>query len=176
MTARWDKLIIDGEQVRCYVGVPDHPRPRAGVVLAHHAPWLDESMCDMVHRLNRAGYAAALPDLFHRLPVDLPGIEKVGRLKDDEITTDMNSALAHLQSLAPKVGPVGVMGFCMGGRVAYLMACANPEFKASAVFYGGRILKAWDGGAAQGPTPFERSAAIIGCQGVVASLMKENHQ
>lgn len=160
MTARWDRMIVDGKEVRCYVGVPDHARPRAGVVIAHHAFSMDESMCDTVHRLARAGYAAVLPDLFHRLPEGLAPLDKTGRLRDEELIIDMNAGLAHLKSLSPQVGPVGVMGFCMGGRVAYLMAGANPEFKAAAVFYGGRIDRALDGGSGKGLSPLQRSASI----------------
>ena len=44
----------------------------------------------------------------------------------------------------------------MGGRVTYVMACVNPEFKAAAVFYGGNVFKP----LGEGPSPFERSAAI----------------
>ncbi len=156
MTTRWDKLGIDGKEVRCYLGVPDHDRPRAGVVVAHHGPGLDETMFDVVHRLNRAGYAAALPDLFHRFPADADMMRKISYLRDEHIQADMNAALAHLKSLAPSVGPFGVTGFCMGGRVTYLMACASREFKAAAVFYGGGIMRQWG----ESPAPFERSAEI----------------
>lgn len=156
MSARWEKLSIDGKEVRCYVGVPDHPRPRAGVVIAHHGPGLDETMFDVVHRLNRAGYAAALPDLFHRFAPGTDMMQKIQQLRDEHLIADMNAALAHLKSLAPAVEPFGVTGFCMGGRVTYLMACASREFKAAAVFYGGQILKQWG----DSPAPFERSKDI----------------
>ena len=156
MTARWDKLKIEGKEVRCYTGVPDHARPRAGVVIAHHGPGMDEAMVDVVHRLNRAGYAAALPDLFHRFPPGVDMMEKIKHLRDEHLIADMNAALTHLKSLSPAIGPFGVTGFCMGGRVTYLMACANREFKAAAVFYGGAILRQWG----DSPAPFERSADI----------------
>lgn len=156
MTTRWDKLKIEGNEARCYVGVPDHARPRAGVVIAHHGPWLDEAMLDVVHRLNRAGYAAALPDLFHRLPPAMGMMDKIKQLRDEQIVTDMHAAVAHLKSLSPRVGPFGVTGFCMGGRVTYLMACASKEFKAAAVFYGGGIMNQWG----DAPAPFARSADI----------------
>lgn len=155
MATRWDTVQVDGKPMRAYAGIPDRPEKFPGVVIAHHAPGLDGPIQDMVHRLGREGYAAIAPDLFHR---QAEGIEAVARTKlliDSEIVADVNAAAAHLTA-SGKVGPMGVMGFCMGGRVAYLAACANPKFRAAAVFYGGNIMTALGGG----PSPFERSAAI----------------
>ncbi|MGE0388064.1 MAG: dienelactone hydrolase family protein [Gammaproteobacteria bacterium] len=157
MTARWEHMKVDGREVRIYVSVPDHDRPRAGIVIAHHGPGLDAAMLDIVHRLTRAGYAAALPDLFHRIPAEVTDMmARIGRLRDDELVIDMRAAAAHLQSRSPRVGPLGVTGFCMGGRVTYLMAAADPQFEAAAVFYGGGMLARWG----EQPSPFERSADI----------------
>jgi carboxymethylenebutenolidase len=68
----------------------------------------------------------------------------------------MTAAIALLKARRPDLGKVGVMGFCMGGRVAYLMASANAGLSAAAVFYGGGILQPWG----DPPTPFERTSAI----------------
>jgi carboxymethylenebutenolidase len=56
----------------------------------------------------------------------------------------------------PAVGPVGITGFCMGGRVSYLMATANSEIKACTVFYGGNIMKQWG----SLPAPFDRTKDV----------------
>src|SRR5512138_3337553 len=64
-------------------------------------------------------------------------------------------AVAHLATLTG--GPLGVLGFCTGGRNAYLAAGARPQFwKAAGVFYGGNIMKAWG----DGPSPFDRTSQI----------------
>ena len=155
MTIRWDTMQSDGNPVRAYVGTPDRPGTHPGVVIAHHAPGLDGPIQDTVHRLVREGYAAIAPDLFHRQPAGTDMIERTKLLLDAQIVADINAAAAHIGA-GGNVGPMGVMGFCMGGRVAYLAACANPQFRAAAVFYGGNIMKALGEGAG----PFERSAAI----------------
>ena len=36
-------------------------------------------------------------------------------------------------------GRAGIVGHCWGGRVAWLGACHNPDYRACAIFYGGRI-------------------------------------
>ncbi len=49
-----------------------------------------------------------------------------------------------------------MIGFCMGGRVAYLMAAVNPSFKASVVYCGGYLFAA----RGDGPSPFEKTPQI----------------
>lgn len=51
---------------------------------------------------------------------------------------------------------LGIVGFCMGGRVAYLMAAANPSLKAAVSYYGGNIMLPWGAGA----SPFDRTGEI----------------
>jgi carboxymethylenebutenolidase len=66
--------------------------------------------------------------------------------------------VAYLKGLTDVgVGPLAVLGFCMGGRHTYLLAGARPEnWKAAGVFYGGNIMKAWG----DGPAPFDLSERI----------------
>jgi carboxymethylenebutenolidase len=158
MTIRWDKTKVDGEEMRVYVGLPDRTGPCPGIIVAQHGSGVDESMQDVVHRLHRLGYAVAAPELFHRQPEGIDFMKRLGMLRDDEIIADIGAAIAHLKSIKPDLGPLGVTGFCMGGRVSYLAACAFPEFRAASVFYGGNILKPYG----DGPSPLQRSASI-GC-------------
>lgn len=168
MTIGWDKVAVDGSQMKTYVAVPDRPGPHSAIVIAQHAPGVDETVQDAVNRLHREGYAVAAPQLYHRQPADLDTAKtpRMSLLRDGEVIADMNAALAHLKSKAG-VSRAGVTGFCMGGRVAFLMAAANPEFKAAVVYYGGNTMKSW--GENQGPTPFERlkdvSCPVLGLFG-----------
>jgi carboxymethylenebutenolidase len=155
---RWDTVPVDGKPMRVYIGVPEGEPRRVGILVAQHGPGVDGFIQDVVHRLFRQGYVAAAPELFHRQPADVKDMPtRIGMLKDDEIIADMNATLAHLKSLKdPAVGAIGIVGFCMGGRVAYLMAAANREIKASTVFYGGNIMKQWG----RLPAPFDRTQDI----------------
>ena len=154
MAVRWDTVTVDGKPMRVYTGVPEGAPRCAGILVAQHGPGLDGFVQDAVVRLFREGYVAAAPELFHRQPAQIPeGATRVGLLKDDEIIADMNAALAHMKGLKEvAVGPVGVVGFCMGGRVSLLMAAANSELKACTVFYGGNVFKQWG----SLPSPFDR--------------------
>jgi carboxymethylenebutenolidase len=124
-----------------------------------HGPGLDRFIEAQVEDLARHGYVAAAPDLFHRQPDDgSETMARVGRLLDREILADADATVALLAELTEiRVGPLAVMGFCMGGRHAYLLAGARPQsWRAAAVFYGGNIRKAWG----EGPSPFDRTAQI----------------
>ncbi len=158
MAIRWDTVTVEGKPMRVYIGVPEGEPRRVGILVAQHGPGVDDFVKDAVIRLFREGYVAAAPELFHRQPAQIPeGATRVGLLKDDEIIADMNATLAHLKGLKEvAVGPVGIVGFCMGGRVSYLMAAANHEIKACTVFYGGNMFKQWG----SLPSPFDRTKDI----------------
>jgi len=156
MAVRWDTTQVDGKTMRIYMGVPDRPAAHPGIIIAQHAGGVDAQIQDAVHRLHREGYVVAAPELFHRQPADMDPSKRTGALVDREIIADINATVAHLKTLRMTVAPLGITGFCMGGRVTYLMACVNPEFKAAAVYYGGNIFRA----LGEGPSPFERSSGI----------------
>jgi carboxymethylenebutenolidase len=83
----------------------------------------------------------------------------ISTLRDANIIADTNAAVEHLKGLSDvTAASIGVTGFCMGGRVAYLMAAQNHDFKASVVFYGGNTMVAWG----EGTPPFDQTADI-GC-------------
>ena len=156
MTVRWETTQVDGKAMRIYLGVPDRPGPHPGILVAQHAGGVDAQMQDTVHRLFREGYVVAAPELFHRQAADMDPTKRTGALLDKEILSDLNATIAHLKTLRVAVAPLGIVGFCMGGRVSYLAATAISELKAAAIFYGGNIMKA----LGDGPSPFERSANI----------------
>lgn len=128
------------------------------VVVIQHAPGVDVFIQAMCARLSEAGYLAVAPDLYHRRGVEhRPGLERMRDLRDSEVIDDVNATISYLQS-HPKTDAarLGVVGFCMGGRVAYLMASANPALKACVAYYPGSTRVAWGAGA----PPFERTRDI----------------
>ncbi len=155
MTIRWATMAVEGRSTRAYVGLPPGAGARPAIVVAHHIDGVNEWVQDVVHRLYRAGYIVCAPDLFYRQPADVGDRSRSSLLRDTELITDLNAAVAHVKTLGAS-DAIGIAGFCMGGRVSYLGACTVPAFKAAAVFYGGRVLKP----LGDGPSPLERSAGI----------------
>ena len=156
--ARWDTIQVDGQPMRVYLDTPPGGGAVPGVVVIMHGPGLDRFVEDRVEDLARNGYAAIAPDLYHRQPPDGDMMTRVGRLRDREILTDADAATAHLKGLTEvRVGDLAVLGFCMGGRITYLLAGARPaNWKVAGVFYGGNIMKPWG----EGPAPLELTGQI----------------
>ena len=158
MPERWDRVSVDGGEMRCYVSGPPGGGPFPGLVVIQHAGGVDDFIQGMTDRFAAAGYIALAPDLYRRDPN--PGddpLTRMGRLRDAGIVTDVTAAIDHLKALPAVRGDrIGITGFCMGGRVAYLMAAHSADLRAAIVFYGGNIMVPWGQGAA----PFDLSERI----------------
>ena len=156
-----DTLQVNGEAMEMYAAVPSGSGPFPAVVIAFHVGGMDEFDKVMADRFAEEGYVAVVPDLFHRLSEEAmagPRLDRLGHLSDPDIIADMNAAVDFLQgNSAIDNERIGVTGFCMGGRIAWLMAAVNPIFKATVPFYGGNIMSPW--GAAE-QSPFDLTEAI----------------
>ena len=154
MPSSWEKVAVDGADMEVYVSVPDGSGPFPAVVVAQHASGVDKFIQDIADKLAGAGYAAVAPDLFHRITdemVESTGRSKRDQLSDPEIINDINATVGFLSGhSAVDADRIGVTGFCMGGRVAWLAAATNPVFKAAVPYYGGNIMVPW-GSATQAP-------------------------
>jgi carboxymethylenebutenolidase len=137
-----------GGRMPAWLAAPSDP-PRAAVIVLMEAFGLVPGFRKELERIARMGYLAVAPDLYHRQAPDntasydeLPkAIALMRKLSDAEALADLRAAVAYLRA-RPDVGagPIGVTGFCMGGRLSFLAACELPEaFAACAPFYGGGI-------------------------------------
>jgi carboxymethylenebutenolidase len=156
----WQEVPSDGRMMRLHVSVPQGTGPFPAVVVAQHQGGVDEFIQSMTKRLAGGGYVAAAPDLYHRDGPECADDARTRsmRLRDRNVIADTNAAVSFLQkhsAVAPE--QLGVIGFCMGGRIAYLTAATTPEFKAAVAYYGGNIFRAW---GRDTPSPFEHTAEI----------------
>ena len=156
-----DTLKVNGQDMEMYASLPSGAGPHPAVVIAFHVGGLDEFDKKMADRLAEEGYVAVVPDLFHRLSqevMDGPRLDRLGHLSDPYIIADMNAAVDFLKGQSSVDSDrIGVTGFCMGGRIAWLLAATNPIFKAAVPFYGGNIMATW-GDTTQ--TPFDLTNGI----------------
>jgi carboxymethylenebutenolidase len=158
VTDGWTEVTVADRPMPCYLSLPSGPGPFPGVIVCMHAPGVDAFIQGIVDRLAAAGMAAIAPDLYHRQPEGEQEVKvRMGRLRDEQLLIDLDAASAHLRGF-PEVDEArtATIGFCMGGRIAYLHATADPRLRAAVVFYGGNILRAW----VDGESPFERSRSI----------------
>ncbi len=151
---QWYDLPVDDSRMRCYQTKPRMGSGR-GVLVCMHGPGVDEFIQDICERLAASGFAAIAPDFYHRQ--GQPRVEPWTRINDKEALHDMASAINALMDLSG-ISPdrVGVVGFCMGGRLAFLHAAHNPDLRAAVVFHGGNIMVARNGLR----SPFEQARTI----------------
>jgi carboxymethylenebutenolidase len=161
MPSRWDTISADGQTMRCFVSAPDAAGPFPAVVVIQHAGGVDEFVRSRCDALAEARFVAVAPDLYHR---DDPNSgddppTRMSRLRDTSIVADVNAAIEHTKVLPEiQADRMGITGYCMGGRVTYLIAAKNPDLKAAVVCWGGNIMVPWG----EGPAPFDLSKDI-GC-------------
>lgn len=160
MPSFWEKLQVDGQEMDLYASVPRGSGPFPAVVVSQHGGGVDQFIQTICDRLAEAGYAAVAPKLFHRITDEMlaDGSGPVRHLKDLEIVADINATVDFLRNHPAIDGErIGVTGFCMGGRVAWLAAASNPHFKAVVPYYGGNLLVKW---GSPEKTPFELANQI----------------
>jgi carboxymethylenebutenolidase len=129
----------DGLRMPAYFARPDGGEPRPGILLVHEIFGLTPEIRAVADRLAGRGYAALVPDLYHRNRARLLCVARtmVALYRGEgDAFGDLESARAWLAA-EPAVDHerVGVMGFCMGGGFAVLLA-ARGRFGAAGVWYG----------------------------------------
>jgi carboxymethylenebutenolidase len=159
-SSSWQQTESDNNTMRVRLSLPTGAGSFPAMVVIQHQGGVDEFVEKMTMRLADAGYVAAAPDLYHRDGPDCKDdiATRRSRLADRRIINDVNACVSFLQSHdSVDRNRIGIVGFCMGGRVVYLMAAANPVFKASVAYYAGNTFRAWGRDLA---SPFERTAEI----------------
>jgi carboxymethylenebutenolidase len=111
-----------------------------GVIVIQEWWGLVPHIKDVVDRFAAAGFTALAPDLYHGQSTTEPdGAGKLMMaLNIDQAAKDMSGAIALLQERTGR-GHVGVVGFCMGGGLALVLASKRPDAVAAAAPYYGVI-------------------------------------
>jgi carboxymethylenebutenolidase len=153
-TGGYVSIRTDDRLMPAYLCAPDHP-PRGGVVVLHEVFGLTPHMESICQRLAGQGWAALAPALFHRngAPVidysdPAPGIAQMNALTPDGILADLDATTGWFNGVGRSdgadrfngAGPVGVLGFCLGGAIALYAATAR-DFGAAVTFYGVGLVK-----------------------------------
>jgi carboxymethylenebutenolidase len=127
-------------------GAGDAPATR-GVVLVQEAFGVNDHMEEVSRRIAGLGYHVVAPHLFHRagggtVPYGQfdKVLEKFAGLDDDGLLVDIDASLAVLADAGISAARTGIVGFCMGGRVTFLVA-ARRALGAAVGFYGGGIVE-----------------------------------
>lgn len=159
----------DGTAKAAFIPPASPGDSKAGVILYMDAFGPRASLYQMADRLAGRGYAVLVPDLFYRFgaygPFDAktafanevtgPQIRKMLAETTQEMTISDSGAFLDVLSENGASGPVGAVGYCMGGARALNAAGAWPDrIVAAASFHGGGL------GSDAPDSPASRAASI----------------
>lgn len=124
---------LDGEgEFDAYVAQPEHA-PIGAIVVIQEIFGVNEGIRRKCDRWAKAGYVAVAPDLFWRiaprieLNPDIPaqlqqGLSYMDHFDQNLAITDIEATIKTARLLSDG-GKVGVVGYCLGGRLAFMAAC-----------------------------------------------------
>jgi carboxymethylenebutenolidase len=137
----------DGHEFQAYLAAPTS-KPRGAVLVLQEIFGVNSHIRSVTDAFAAEGYTAIAPSLFDRIrrgiqlgygPEDRQlAIGYMQQLKADDTLKDVGAAIAVVKNS----GRVGVVGYCWGGRLAYLAACELPV--ACAVVYYGKVVDLLD--------------------------------
>jgi carboxymethylenebutenolidase len=143
----WVELTADdGTALRAFTARPDGAPASRGLLVFQEAFGVNAHIRDVTERFAAAGYVAIAPELFHRTA---PGFDcryddfaasAVPQLKaitEQGLDTDARAAFAWLEREGVG-GNCAAVGYCLGGRAAFVANSAVP-LKAAVSYYGGNI-------------------------------------
>ena len=113
-----------------------------GVLVIQEWWGLDSGIKEMTDRLGAAGFVALAPDLYHGELAAHDEMDKAAHLMQslpaERAGRDMSGAIDYLSSHSAVTGAgIGVVGFCMGGMLSFIIAANRPDtVKAVVPFYG----------------------------------------
>jgi carboxymethylenebutenolidase len=138
------KTVSGDEEFEAYLAEPDG-EPKAAVIVIQEIFGVNEGIRRKCDHWASLGYLALAPDLFWRLQAgveldpDVPdqfkqALDLMGRFDQDLGIADIEATIRFARSRIGG-GKVGCVGYCLGGRLAFMTA-ARTDVDASVAYYG----------------------------------------
>jgi carboxymethylenebutenolidase len=136
----------DGFELGAYRADPA-TAPKAAVVVIQEIFGVNSHIRNVCDRFAAQGYVAIAPAIFDRIE---PGFQS--GYSPDEVAVarkfvanpDWDAFMRDTQAaidVVKSAGPVGVIGFCLGGSIAFLAATRLTGLKAAIGYYGGAVTR-----------------------------------
>ncbi len=136
----------DGGEFKAYMASPDGDSPAPVLIMIQEIFGINQEMREKCDHYAKLGYITICPDLFWRIE---PGIELTDAKEEelerafelfsifdtDKGVQDLKSTLDHARNIKDGNGKVGCIGYCLGGKLAYLMA-TDTDIDAAVSYYG----------------------------------------
>ena len=135
------KLDLEKDGISGYLACPDRKARGPALLWIHHNHGVTDNLKTEAYDYAELGYTAFVPNLYHLL--GHPGSHHLGKGQDiqkvtsddkfvDVIRKSWNFLLARDDVNAERVG---VIGYCMGGRLGIPFVAATPQVRAYVAFY-----------------------------------------
>ena len=124
--------------------------PKGAVVVIQEIFGVNHHIRSVCDRLAKEGYVAVAPSIFDRIE---PGFQsgyspdEIANARKFVASPDWAAMLRDTQAAIDAVksaGPVGIIGFCLGGSIAYAAATKLSGLSAAVGYYGGAIARVAD--------------------------------
>jgi carboxymethylenebutenolidase len=152
LTTRYESVRTEsGESFDAFCAVPEGGRG-PGVIMFQEIFGINDNMRGLAERMAEAGYVTLVPDMFWRIERRFERQDEAGMTDAFAIVqqfdpvaagSDIQATHAHLLGMPECTGQVGVMGFCLGGGLAFAAATSSrvdgrgPD--AAVCYYGSAI-------------------------------------
>lgn len=138
--------VNDGSTMRAWTARPKEEGSFAGLLVLQEAFGVNAHIRDVAGRFAREGYVTLAPELFHRTGPGFEGqydnfagvMPHTKALNDASMAADLRAAHDWLRGAVGPNTPICAIGYCMGGRAAFLAALTVPLAGAIS-YYGGGI-------------------------------------
>ncbi|KQV13685.1 hypothetical protein ASC99_33435 [Kitasatospora sp. Root107] len=140
---------VGGSQpMTAYLARPSGGEGRSAVLVCSELWGVTEEVREVARQVAALGHVAIAPNLYHRSgPETAAGLAEsdanrergfalLGQLTREGVEADLRACLAHVRDHEAATGKAGVLGFSLGGHIAYF-AASRLDLAAAAVFYPG---------------------------------------
>jgi carboxymethylenebutenolidase len=138
--------VNDGTTMRAWMARPKEEGPHPGLLVFQEAFGVNAHIRDIAGRFAREGFVAVAPELFHRTGAGFEGryddfpstVPHMKALTNASMAADLRAAHDWLRGSIGTELPIFAIGYCMGGRAAFLAALTLP-LAGAVSYYGGGI-------------------------------------
>jgi carboxymethylenebutenolidase len=135
-----------------YLATPKETKA-PGIILIQEIFGVNSHIKSVADLYAKAGFVVLAPDVFWRVqpgvelgysPEDVQkGMGLIQKCDQEQILTDLGSAVETLRAQSQCSGKIGAVGYCLGGSLAYRLAC-HDLVDCAVGYYGGNIEKYLD--------------------------------
>lgn len=136
----------DEGEMAAYIAMPKEAQNAPAIIMIQEIFGVNKEMREKCDDMAARGYIAICPDLFWRIEAGLDlvdskpeelarAFELFGLFDCEKGVQDLKRTLVHVRGMNETSGNVGCIGYCLGGKLAYMMATQS-DIDASIGYYG----------------------------------------